>query len=65
MTDPRELVLGQLRIYSLRCKLCANELDHIGVALKGGFISVECALEWAADLEEPVPGLLRPREVAA
>jgi hypothetical protein len=64
MTDPRELVLAQLRVSSLRCKLCANEIDTIGVALKGGFISPECAVEWLSDLEDPVPGLLRPREVA-
>jgi hypothetical protein len=59
MNDPRELMIAQLRVASLRCKLCANEIDVIGVALKGNFISPECALEWVSNLEEPVPGLLR------
>jgi hypothetical protein len=65
MTDPRELVLAQLRVSSLRCRLCANEIDTIGVALKGGFISPECAIEWVSSLEDPVPGLIRPESEAA
>jgi len=49
----REFVLAALRSTNLRVKLIDAELSAIGVALKGGFISPETALEWA---EEVAPG---------
>ena len=57
--DHRELILAELRVLALRCKLVATEVDAIGVALKAGAISPETAVEWVHDLEEPAAGVLR------
>ncbi|MCA6108564.1 hypothetical protein [Bradyrhizobium cenepequi] len=48
-----EFVLATLRRTHFRAKLIENELAVIGVALKGGAISPDTALEWA---EEVAPG---------
>jgi hypothetical protein len=50
-----EFVLASLRCTSLRVKLIENEITTIGVALKGGLISPDAALEWA---EEVAPGCI-------
>jgi hypothetical protein len=50
-----EFVLASLRCTSLRVKLIENEITAIGVALKGGLISPDMALEWA---EEVAPGCI-------
>lgn len=47
MTDRREYLLHKLRAASLHIRLMAVEIDSIGVALKGGFISETTAVEWA------------------
>jgi hypothetical protein len=49
----RDFVLAALRSTCLRVKLIEHELAAAGIALKGGFISPETALEWA---EEVAPG---------
>ena len=46
----REFLLSQLRCASLRAKLAANELDSIGVALRGNLITSDCAVEWLSDV---------------
>jgi len=45
-----EFVLAALRCTSARVKLIDNEISFIGVALRGGVISPEAALEWAAQV---------------
>lgn len=47
MTARKEYLLSKLRSASLHTRLMANEIDSIGVALKGGFISETTAIEWA------------------
>ena len=51
----REFTIAALRTAVLRVNLIANELTAAGVALKGGLISPESALEWAEDV---APGCL-------
>ena len=51
----RTVVLASLRCTGLRVKLIENEITAIGVALKGGLISPDVALEWA---EEVAPGCI-------
>jgi hypothetical protein len=51
----REFVLSGLRCVSIRARLVAAEIDHIGTALKAGIISPSTAIEWADEL---VPGCL-------
>jgi hypothetical protein len=46
----REFLLAEIRCLSLRAKLTANELDSVGVALRGGFIDAECAVEWIDEI---------------
>ena len=46
----REFVLSALRAACLRAKLFEIDVNSIGVALKGGMISVHEALEWAKDI---------------
>jgi len=46
----REFLLMQLRALTLRARLTAAELDSLGCALKGGFITPEGAIAWLADL---------------
>jgi hypothetical protein len=68
--DRQEFVLATLRCASLRIRLIDQEITSAGVALKGGLISSEMALEW---VEEVAPGILgvvaetlrKPRQVAA
>ncbi|MCF2523905.1 hypothetical protein [Bradyrhizobium sp. G127] len=53
MTNRTEYLLSKLRAASLHTRLMASEIDSIGVALKGGFISDETAVEWAHDIGGP------------
>jgi hypothetical protein len=45
----REYVLQVLRVATARSKLISNTLDSIGLALRQRAVSVEDALQWAAD----------------
>jgi hypothetical protein len=68
-TEQRDFVLAALRCSYLRVKLIENEMASIGVALKGGLISPEVAVEWAeengiGELERRAE-LRRQEEVAA
>lgn len=47
--EHREFMLSALRGAALRCKLYENEINSIGVALKGGMISIADALAWIKD----------------
>jgi hypothetical protein len=51
--DRQEFVLAALRGAGLRVRLIANDIDAAGIALKGGFITPETALEW---VNEVAPG---------
>ena len=64
LASRRDFVLAALRCTCLRVKLIDNELVSIGVALKGGFISPETALEWA---EYVAPGCVSfiPESISA
>lgn len=53
--DRQEFVLATLRCASLRVRLIDQEITSAGMALKGGLISSEMALEW---VEEVAPGIL-------
>jgi hypothetical protein len=46
----RDFVLASLRCTCLRIKLIENEITAIGMALKGGLISPDLALEWAGEM---------------
>jgi hypothetical protein len=52
-SDRQAFVVASLRSASLRVRLIANEIDTAGVALKGGLITPEAALEW---VNEVAPG---------
>jgi hypothetical protein len=52
-SDRQEFVLATLRGASLRVRLIASDIDAAGIALKGGLISPETALEW---VNEVAPG---------
>ena len=54
-TSRQEFVLATLRCTCLKVRLIENELQAIGLALKGNFISPEVALDWA---EEVAPGCI-------
>lgn len=54
-TDKQEFVLATLRCVSLRVRLIDHEIAAAGMALKGGLISPEMALEW---VEEVAPGCI-------
>jgi hypothetical protein len=43
-------VLGELKCASLRSRLLATEIDSIGVALAGNFVTVDDALAWAHEV---------------
>jgi hypothetical protein len=45
----REYLMQVLRAATARAKLISNQLDTIGVALRQRAVSVEDALQWAAD----------------
>ena len=53
MNARREYILAKLRAAGLYARLMANEFDSIGIALKGGFIGDEVALQWAVELGGP------------
>ena len=46
----REHLLGLLRCASLQMALAKAELDSIGIALKGGLICVEYAMDWLGEI---------------
>lgn len=53
MTERREYLLHKLRAASLHIRLMATEIDSIGTALKGDFISETTAVEWAREVGGP------------
>lgn len=46
----RDWVLSQLRMASTRAEIMRLEINTVGVALKGGLISPETAVEWISDV---------------
>ena len=56
--DRSDFTLAAIRSAVLRVRLIANELESAGVALKGGFISPEMALEWAEDVAPGCVGFI-------
>jgi hypothetical protein len=46
----RDYLLAELRVLSARLRADLLEVDTIGVALKGGFISAEDAVMWLREL---------------
>jgi hypothetical protein len=44
-------LLGELRCASLRARILQADIDAIGLALKGGLISADQALELLADVD--------------
>jgi len=60
----RDFVLAALRCTCLRVKEIDHELAAIGIALKGGFISPETALEWAEEVAPGCVGLI-PEAITA
>jgi hypothetical protein len=44
-----EFLLSRLRAASLQCKLMDADLTSIGVALKGGLIGADTAVQWIRD----------------
>jgi len=65
----RNFTLAALRVALMRIKLIEYDLEAIGVALKGGLISPETALEWAEDVAPGclcfVPDVVKAEGVAA
>jgi hypothetical protein len=49
-----DFVIGELKCASLRAALLVAEADSIAVALRGGFVSTETAIEWAHDAGIPL-----------
>jgi small ligand-binding sensory domain FIST len=49
-TAARDHLLAAMRVASIRLLLTKLDLDSIGTALKGGFISTEEARDWLADV---------------
>ncbi len=46
----REFLLNWLHQASVRAKLTVTEIDSIENALRGGFVSVDAAMDWVVDL---------------
>jgi hypothetical protein len=57
--DRKEYLLGELRCASLRARLAHADIDAVGLALRGGLISCEEAIELLADCE--ALGFIEPR----
>lgn len=49
-TALRDHLLAAMRAGSLRLLLTKLDLDTIGTALKGGFIGIDDALDWMAEV---------------
>ncbi len=47
--DRRAYLLAELRCAALRARLWAHDIDAMGLALKGGLIDPEEAIEWLDD----------------
>jgi hypothetical protein len=45
-SDFRDYLLAEIRCAALRARLAALDIDAAGVALRGGMITPEVALEW-------------------
>lgn len=45
----RDFMLAELRCAALRSRLVAAEIDSIGVALRGNFITEDDAIAWLDD----------------
>jgi hypothetical protein len=50
MMDMRDFLLGELRCAALHARLAAAEIDSIGIALRGGIIATDAALEWLLEV---------------
>ncbi len=48
--DYRKYVLAELRCSRLRSKLITNEIETVGMALKGGLISEDDAVAWMNEI---------------
>lgn len=46
----RDFLLSALRAASLRAKMYEVEINSIGIALKGGMITVDQAVKWVKDI---------------
>lgn len=63
--DPhREFLLSALRAASLRARTFEIEVNTIGVALKGGMVTVPQALKWIKDIGALESLGLIPQEIA-
>jgi hypothetical protein len=51
VTDRRDYLLAELRVASLRARLWQAEIEAIGLAVKGGLIEPEQALEFLNDCD--------------
>jgi hypothetical protein len=49
--DSRQYLLQELRCASLRARLWQADIDAVGLALKGGLVTPEQALELLADCD--------------
>jgi hypothetical protein len=49
--DRREYLLAELRCASLRARLWQHDIEAIGLALKGGLVTPEQAVEMLADCD--------------
>jgi hypothetical protein len=47
-SDETEFLLAAIRGAILRAQLDANEFKSIGLALRSGWITPDCAMEWLA-----------------
>jgi hypothetical protein len=56
--DRQEFVLATLRVAMMRVRLIELEIEAAGVALKGRFITPECALEWVHEMAPGCVGYL-------
>jgi hypothetical protein len=45
-----ELLLVALNAAALRAQLDANEIKTVGIALRAGMITANCAVEWLRDI---------------
>jgi hypothetical protein len=49
MSDRIDYLLQELRCASLRARLAASDIDAVGLALKGGLVTPDQALELLSD----------------
>ena len=56
--DRQEFALATLRVAMMRVRLIELEIEAAGVALRGKFITPECALEWVNEMAPGCVGYL-------